>query len=84
VVASKLLPKQLHVGGIGFIAALGAAGACVLPFAVGGVAQVRGLQVVMPAVLVMLEADGVVWRVLLGLKVRSRIGGPEGEVTEVG
>ena len=66
--AAKLLPTHLHVGGIGFIAAFGAAGACVLPFAVGGIAQARGVQTLMPIVLAMLVADGVVWALLPSLR----------------
>ncbi|KAL8832057.1 MAG: hypothetical protein Q9191_000511 [Dirinaria sp. TL-2023a] len=66
--AAKLLPTHLHVGGVGFIAAFGAAGACVLPFAVGGIAQARGVQTLMPIVLAMLVADAVVWALLPSLK----------------
>ena len=72
VAASKLLPKHLHVGGIGFIATFGAAGACVLPFAVGGIAQAKGVQVLMPIVLAMLGADAVVWALLPSLKGGAR------------
>ncbi|KAL9607933.1 MAG: hypothetical protein Q9167_007203 [Letrouitia subvulpina] len=68
VAATKLLPKHLHVGGIGFAAALGAAGACVLPFAVGAIAQAKGVQVLMPIVLAMLVMDAAVWASLPGLK----------------
>tara|TARA_R110002060_G_scaffold19350_8_gene26358 strand:+ start:1157 stop:1420 length:264 start_codon:yes stop_codon:yes gene_type:complete len=35
VVATKLLPRRLHVSAIGFAAAFGGGGAAVLPFAVG-------------------------------------------------
>lgn len=66
--AAKLLPKRLHVGAIGFAAAFGAAGACVLPFAVGGIAQARGVQVLMPIVLAMLVLDGGIWALLPSLK----------------
>lgn len=68
VAASKLLPKHLHVGAIGFIAALGAAGATVLPFAVGAIAGAKGVQVLMPIVLALLAADAVVWALLPSLK----------------
>ena len=83
VAASKLLPKHLHVGAIGFIAAFGAAGACVLPFAVGGIAQAKGVQVLMPIVLAMLAADAAVWALLPSLKGLGRQnkgkGGEKGE-----
>lgn len=36
VATTKLLPTHLHVGAIGFGAAFGGSGACILPFAVGG------------------------------------------------
>ena len=72
VAASKLLPKHLHVGAIGFIAAFGAAGACVLPFAVGGIAQAKGVQVLMPIVLAMLAADAAVWALLPSLEGDGR------------
>ncbi|KAL3474277.1 MFS general substrate transporter [Aspergillus californicus] len=48
VVATRLLPKALHVSAIGFAAAFGASGAAVMPFAVGAVAQARGVQVLQP------------------------------------
>ena len=36
VATTRLLPAHLHIGAIGFAAAVGGSGACVLPFAVGG------------------------------------------------
>ncbi|KAL2832503.1 major facilitator superfamily domain-containing protein [Aspergillus cavernicola] len=50
VVATRLLPRELHVSAIGFAAAFGASGAAVLPFAVGAVAQARGVEVLQPFV----------------------------------
>ena len=78
IAATKLLPPHLHVNGIGFAAALGAAGACVLPFAVGAIAQAKGVQVLMPIVLAMLVADAVVWAFL----PRLRKGGWDARVDE--
>ena len=72
VAATKLLPKHLHVSGIGFAAALGAAGACILPFAVGAIAQAKGVQVLMPIVLSMLVLDAAVWSLLPGLRREIR------------
>lgn len=46
---------------MGFAIAVGASGACVLPFAVGALAQARGFWVLMPVVLCMLVLDGLVW-----------------------
>ena len=36
VATTRFLPAHLHIGAIGFAAAVGGSGACVLPFAVGG------------------------------------------------
>ena len=72
VAATKLLPIHLHVAGIGFAAAFGAAGACILPFAVGAIAQAKGVQVLMPIVLAMLVTDAAIWALLPSLK-KSRI-----------
>lgn len=38
IVITKSLPKRLHVSAIGFVAAIGASGAAVIPFAVGAIA----------------------------------------------
>ncbi|KKY25005.1 putative mfs transporter [Phaeomoniella chlamydospora] len=70
VVATKLLPKHLHVGAIGFAAAMGASGACALPFAVGAVAQKAGVWVLMPIVLGMLVLDLGVWLLIPRLPKR--------------
>lgn len=74
VAATKLLPPRLHVAGVGFAAALGATGACVLPFAVGAIAQVKGVQVLMPIVLAFLVADVAVWSALPGRGLKARKG----------
>lgn len=60
VAATKSLPKHLHVSTIGFAAAFGGGGAAVLPFAVGAIAQSKGVGVLQPIVLTLLG-------VLLGL-----------------
>ena len=64
VATTKLLPSHLHVSGVGFAAAIGASGACLLPFAVGAIAQSKGVQVLMPIVLAFLAADAAVWFML--------------------
>ncbi|KAI1757914.1 major facilitator superfamily domain-containing protein [Xylaria castorea] len=61
VVMSKLLPRQHHVSAIGFAAALGGSGAAVLPFAVGAIAQAKGVQVLQPIILALLAAILLVW-----------------------
>ncbi|EFQ89955.1 hypothetical protein PTT_13604 [Pyrenophora teres f. teres 0-1] len=44
VAATKLLPRHLHVSAIGFAAAFGGSGAAIFPFAVGAIAQAKGVQ----------------------------------------
>ncbi len=61
LVASALLPRHLHVVVIGFAAAFGGCGAAVLPFAVGALAQEKGVQVLQPFVLAMLAALLGIW-----------------------
>ena len=72
VVMTKLLPKNVHVAAVGFAAAFGASGACVLPFAVGAIAQAKGVWVLQPIVLALLLACLAVWLCIPRLpKVRS-------------
>ncbi|KAI0542021.1 major facilitator superfamily domain-containing protein [Xylaria digitata] len=61
VAMSKLLPHHLHVSAIGFAAAFGGSGAAVLPFAVGAIAQAKGVQVLQPIILALLTAIFLVW-----------------------
>lgn len=66
VVATKLLPSRLHVSAIGFAAAFGGGGAAVLPFAVGAIAQAKGVKVLQPIVLALLVLILALWCVLPG------------------
>ncbi len=66
VVATKLLPRHLHVSAIGFAAAFGGGGAAVLPFAVGAIAQAKGVQVLQPIVLAFLALILGLWSLLPG------------------
>lgn len=61
VAATKLLPKHLHVSAIGFAAAFGGGGAAVFPFAVGAIAQARGVQVLQPFVLALIVGCWICW-----------------------
>ncbi|ETS74335.1 hypothetical protein PFICI_14201 [Pestalotiopsis fici W106-1] len=61
VAMSKLLPRHLHVGAIGFAAAFGGSGAAVLPFAVGAIAQAKGVQVLQPIILALLGVILILW-----------------------
>jgi fucose permease len=64
VAATKLLPRHLHVSAIGFAAAFGGSGAAIFPFAVGAIAQSKGVQVLQPVILALL---GVILGLWLGL-----------------
>ncbi|KAH6679824.1 major facilitator superfamily domain-containing protein [Halenospora varia] len=66
VVATKVLPKRLHVSAIGFAAAFGGGGAALLPFAVGAIAQVKGVQVLQPIALALIVAILILWGSLPG------------------
>lgn len=66
VVATKLLPSRLHVSAVGFAAAFGGTGASVFPFAVGAIAQVKGVQVLQPIVLAFLGMILALWCLLPG------------------
>jgi fucose permease len=52
------------VSAIGFAAALGGGGAAIFPFAVGAIAQAKGVQVLQPIVLALLVAILGVWLLL--------------------
>jgi fucose permease len=69
VVATKILPRHLHVSAIGFSAAAGSGGAAVFPFAVGAIAQRRGVAVLQPVVLAVLGGLFGLWCLL------PRVGG---------
>lgn len=61
VAATKLLPRHLHVSAIGFAAAFGGSGAAILPFAVGAIAQAKGVQVLQPIILALLAVILLLW-----------------------
>jgi fucose permease len=66
VAATKLLPSDYHVSAIGFAAAFGGGGAAVLPFAVGAIAQTKGVEVLQPIVLAVLLFCLMTWWFLPG------------------
>ncbi|KAL5113945.1 hypothetical protein ACEQ8H_008163 [Pleosporales sp. CAS-2024a] len=61
VAATKLLPRDLHVSAIGFAAAFGGSGAAIFPFAVGAIAQAKGVQVLQPIILALLGVILGLW-----------------------
>ncbi|KAM7209577.1 Major facilitator superfamily domain containing protein [Naviculisporaceae sp. PSN 640] len=66
VAATKLLPKGYHVSAIGFAAAFGGGGAAIFPFAVGAIAQKKGVAVLQPFVLAILVFIQLLWWCLPG------------------
>lgn len=44
IMATKLLPGHLHIPSVGFSTALGGTGGAIFPFAVGAIAQRKGVQ----------------------------------------
>ena len=64
--ASRLLPRHLHVSAIGFAAAFGGGGAAVFPFAVGAIAEAKGVQVLQPIALALLATILLIWCLLPG------------------
>jgi fucose permease len=66
IVATKILPKRLHVSAIGFAAAFGGGGAALFPFAVGAIAQAKGVQVLQPFALALIAVILLLWCSLPG------------------
>lgn len=66
VVATKILPKRLHISAIGFASAFGGGGAAVFPFAVGALAQAKGVWVLQPFALGLLVVILGLWGSLPG------------------
>ncbi|KAK9899797.1 MFS general substrate transporter [Cystobasidium minutum MCA 4210] len=60
-VAGKLLPRYLHTGAIGIIAATGSAGAAIFPFITGLLAQEFGTWVLQPVIVSLLVAMAALW-----------------------
>ncbi|KAK3315218.1 major facilitator superfamily domain-containing protein [Apodospora peruviana] len=66
VAATKLLPTDYHVSAIGFAAAFGGGGAALFPFAVGAIAQSKGVFVLQPIALAILIFILFMWFCLPG------------------
>lgn len=64
IAMTKLLPKHLHLSAIGFAAAIGGSGGAIFPFAVGAIAQVKGVQVLQPIILALLAVILMLWLAL--------------------
>lgn len=61
VACTKLLPRHLHVSSIGFAAAFGGSGGALFPYAVGALAQAKGVGVLQPFILALLAAILGIW-----------------------
>ncbi|PQE31527.1 hypothetical protein CJF32_00011274 [Rutstroemia sp. NJR-2017a WRK4] len=61
VLVTKLMPKELHVGSIGFATALGGSGGAIFPFVVGAIAQSKGVQTLQPVVVAILVVIAGLW-----------------------
>jgi fucose permease len=61
VLVAKIMPRDLHVGSIGFATAFGGSGGAVFPFMVGAIAQRRGVKSLQPVVTALLLAIGALW-----------------------
>lgn len=60
--STKLLPKHLHVLLASLL--LGGTGGAIFPFAVGAAAQVKGVEVLQPIMLVSLALISLLWLLL--------------------
>jgi fucose permease len=68
---ADILPKHLHISGIGIAVALGSAGGCVFPFITGALAKLVGLQILQPMVLLILLLCLSSWIVFLMVSRRQ-------------
>lgn len=64
-VATRILPKNVHVASIGFSAALSMGGGAVFPFMIGAVSAAKGVKVLQPIILAMLAVELGVWAAML-------------------
>ena len=71
VMCAKLLPKHLHVSALGAATAIAGVGGAGVPFAVGAIAQARGVWVLQPIILALLAIITMLWLSLPRLKKRD-------------
>lgn len=72
VLTVKLMPKDLHVGCVGFATAFGGSGGAMFPFIVGAIAQSRGVKSLQPVILGLLAAIAALWLMLLRIGKKER------------
>lgn len=68
---AKLLPKHMHVSALGAATAIAGVGGAGIPFAVGALAQARGVWVLQPIILSLLVVIAVLWLSLPKVKKRD-------------
>ena len=71
MMATKLLPKHIHVSSIGFAMAMGGTGGTVFPFAIGAIASAKGVKVLQPIVLALIAVVGILWLSFPRIKKRE-------------
>ncbi|CAF3451629.1 unnamed protein product [Fusarium graminearum] len=54
MVTAKLLPAKIHVSAIGFAMAIGGTGGTIFPFAIGAIANSKGVGVLQPIILALI------------------------------
>ncbi|EPS39576.1 hypothetical protein H072_6646 [Dactylellina haptotyla CBS 200.50] len=59
--ASKLLPRNLHAGAIGFMSIFGSGGGAVFPFITGAIASKKGVQVLQPILCALFVVQVLLW-----------------------
>lgn len=61
VLMTKLLPRDLHVGSIGFATAFGGSGGALFPFIIGAIAQNTGVKNLQPVILALFIVIILLW-----------------------
>ncbi|KAH9210752.1 major facilitator superfamily domain-containing protein [Leptodontidium sp. 2 PMI_412] len=81
VLVTKLLPRDLHVGCIGFGTAFGGSGGAIFPFMVGAIAQRKGVKMLQPIILALLVVMALLWVMLPRKRGKGHGSGDGGEST---
>lgn len=68
---AKLLPRHMHVSALGAATAVAGVGGAAIPFAVGAIAQRKGVWVLQPIVLALVMVLIVLWLCLPRIQKRS-------------
>jgi fucose permease len=68
VVLTRLLPKQLHVAAVSFVASVGQVGAALLPFAIGAIVDNTGIGIFRFAIIAFTGVTLMLWILFSGLR----------------